>query len=621
MVEKLMLHVQYECHRAGLKLPWDKAVERLSTGSSGVAALQHLNKLRDVLITEGHMVPPLLGKYSVPQDSTVRGYVRDMDAEKPTDTRVVRWGDQIEDPKESLEIEGVVRGSGNYRRGFSKALEKFQKATGERRNRLPIELRDTATPRTVSNGKTGTKKVAKRGASAISSRSESVDPVDMDSEEDYDPSAAKKKGKYGLRKVAKPIRKYNDEESVDDIDEETEEDATQLTRGFLTTVMNTPQAKRLKVCETGHGLITPPSNKPVVLNLRPDLLKRFPCGTVLKNEVSSEETVLDAERSGDDMEQDVAYENGSDCGIADCDAEDGKYAINALEHPQTPIYPLAQQMARHVGYQGMGMHGLKAQYDDALRKGLDPHINGLDFNKSPATKSHVFSGGEAQVSSAYKLPAPPVYERMSPSHTSNSNSPLARKSAGVFSAFTSDTHVGNPVGRMSFDEYMTGYGIQSSSANQYGVSNSHIHASGQKASSNSLNKNSEQVVVTPFPSRNDHTSGTDIFQAGSIPFNAGSLEYHNYDGNSDAQVDFGLGAEIGSNNFSIGRIPARTASATTFQVAADDNAHATTDDFENTENTGDTVSEAHSSPARYIDYLPQEVDDNKENREWYGYSY
>ncbi len=71
MVEKLLLHLQYECHCEGIKLPWDKVVHRLSTGSSGQSALQHINKLRDILITEGHMVPPLLGKNTIPQDPMI----------------------------------------------------------------------------------------------------------------------------------------------------------------------------------------------------------------------------------------------------------------------------------------------------------------------------------------------------------------------------------------------------------------------------------------------------------------------------------------------------------------------------------------------------------------------
>ena len=100
MIEKLILHVQYECHRRGLQIPWDHVVHRLSPGSSGPSALQYLNKLRDVLVIEGHMVPPLLGKVTVKQDPSIRGYIRDMNDEIPTTTRTVRWDEKCEDRKE-----------------------------------------------------------------------------------------------------------------------------------------------------------------------------------------------------------------------------------------------------------------------------------------------------------------------------------------------------------------------------------------------------------------------------------------------------------------------------------------------------------------------------------------
>lgn len=458
MVEKLMLHLQYECHRAGLKLPWDKAVDRLSTGSSGASALQHLNKLRDILITEGHMVPPLLGKYTIPQDPTVRGYTRDMNAEKPTDTRVVRWGEHIEDRKENLEVEGVIRGSGNYRRGLLKGLENIQRATGERRNRLPVELHDS---RTESNGAAGTtKKAIKRRASVISSRSQSVDPAEMDSDEEYDPSSAKKKGKYGLRKVAKSAKKYKVEENSDvDAEDQTDDEADQPVRQAVTYAMSTPQAKRLKeeTRDNGHGLITPPSTKPVILNLRPEVLKRFPSGTGMKNE---EGPGFAVENSGDEIDQAVTDYGNSKA--------NGKYGVAPI--PQTPTHPLAQQMARATGYQGIGVHGLKTQYDDAIRRGVDPKINGLDYKKKgPAVNSQALVSGEGRVSSAYKLSAQPAYPAASTLR--NSTSPLAGSSAGAFPVFSSRVNSNTVNPSMTFGEYMAGLQDQDSVGAFFGVSN------------------------------------------------------------------------------------------------------------------------------------------------------
>jgi hypothetical protein len=116
MAEKLILNLQFECHRAGILLPWDAAVKRLHPGSKGNAALQHLLKLRDILITEGHLVPPLLGKRTVDLDPEVRGYIRNMMGNAPTDVRVVNWGENIVDRKVNIFNPDIIRGSGNYPR-------------------------------------------------------------------------------------------------------------------------------------------------------------------------------------------------------------------------------------------------------------------------------------------------------------------------------------------------------------------------------------------------------------------------------------------------------------------------------------------------------------------------
>lgn len=147
MIDKLVLIMVYECHRSGSKIPWDDIVHRLCPGSSGQAAVQHLQKLRDILLSQGHMVPPLMGRRGVAVDETIRGYVRDMDSAKPTDSRVLRWDEPYPDLKESLVVEGTVTGSGNYKRdknymnSGTTTIEKLSKnADGSRRNRLPKEL-------------------------------------------------------------------------------------------------------------------------------------------------------------------------------------------------------------------------------------------------------------------------------------------------------------------------------------------------------------------------------------------------------------------------------------------------------------------------------------------------
>lgn len=99
MIEKLVLHMQYELHRRGIEVPWNSIVHRLSPGSSGQSATQQLNKLRDALVSEGHLVPPLLGKVTQRQQPEIRGFLRDMNKEEITETRIVGWNEEVEDLK------------------------------------------------------------------------------------------------------------------------------------------------------------------------------------------------------------------------------------------------------------------------------------------------------------------------------------------------------------------------------------------------------------------------------------------------------------------------------------------------------------------------------------------
>ena len=351
MVEKLMLHLQYECHRTDVKLPWDKVVERLSTGSSGASALQHLNKLRDILITEGHMVPPLLGKKSVPQDPTIRGFIRDLDAENPTDTKVVRWGENVEDRKENLEIEGVVRGSGNYRRGTYKAIEKTQQASGERRNRVPVELRETGSDKAAGAKRKTTNK--KRSSRTVSSRLPSPDPAELASDEEYDPTVTKK-GKFArnLRNVSNAVGKYKVESSGDEAEDDTEDQQEDALRGVVSA--QTPRNKRLMGHEQGEeGLMTPPDTKTqrkiLKLKVNKDALLKLGKESIVPTRSPDEDAGLDheLEQYGDDMD------NGFD-GYGAQDHKDsealGEYRT-PNHHSQQPTFgDLAQEILQDRGY-------------------------------------------------------------------------------------------------------------------------------------------------------------------------------------------------------------------------------------------------------------------------------
>ena len=352
-----MLHLQYECHRADLKLPWDKVVERLSTGSSGASALQHLNKLRDILITEGHMVPPLLGKRSVPQDVTIRGFIRDMDADKPTDTKVVRWGEHVEDRKENLEIDGVVRGSGNYRRGTYKALEKNQQASGERRNRLPVELRETPAG---SNGTLDThqKKVSKRRYSrAVSSCLASPEPAGLASDEEYNPTF-NEKASFGrsLRKSAKPIGKYKVESSGDEAEHEANDWQEDAFRNII--AFNTPRSKRLMGHDQGEeGLMTPPATKQskvMKFKVNPCFLLKLDRESIVPKKFDDEDAGLDHELEQFDDDIEDGIEN-SDYDIDDPKGSQifGEYQTPTSQPHQLNVGQPFQENLQETGYPGI----------------------------------------------------------------------------------------------------------------------------------------------------------------------------------------------------------------------------------------------------------------------------
>lgn len=238
-MEKLLLHLMYELHLQGIKPPWDAIVKRLCDGSTGQAAIQHLHKLRDILVAEGHMVPPQMGKGNK-IDPTIRGYIRDMDSRIPTDVKVLRWGEFHEDRKENLVIPGVVRGSGNYKKiqnyelSSSTTVEKLAKpADGSRRSRLPAEIIEAKKAKEVDETKikVGRKskrilhKVARTKKPRVCSSTSSVttaDPADMDSDDEYNPNV--KEGKGSARKLAKRSKRSNRYVSSDDEDDLEEED-------------------------------------------------------------------------------------------------------------------------------------------------------------------------------------------------------------------------------------------------------------------------------------------------------------------------------------------------------------------------------------------------------------
>ncbi|CAD6453421.1 86875ef8-fbb7-4a25-8321-d80db1094877 [Sclerotinia trifoliorum] len=310
MMEKLILHIVFECRRADINLPWDKIAHRLCPGSSGAAAQQYINKMRDVLITEGHLVPPPLGKKAV-LDPSIRGYIRDTDAEDPKASRSVGWLEEIVDLKESLVVPGVSRGSGTYRR--DKTRWQSNKATIGEETPTKIVRARARPDRQLSKS---TPKPKEKVVKIKKERSESLDPAEMPSDDDYDPRNRLKIKGHRKRKVkVKNVRKY---ETDDDMDKATESENESF--GYSddeTYLIETPSKKK----GSGNDLMTSLAALPVTLKLSPDLLSKFPGGL--------------ASKSVQDM---LAGTETEDDGCTEEDHDDSETAAGASTHDGDDVF-------------------------------------------------------------------------------------------------------------------------------------------------------------------------------------------------------------------------------------------------------------------------------------------
>lgn len=288
MMEKFILNMVYEFRRSEITIPWDKIAHRQRPGSSGAAAMQHVNKLREILITEGHLVPPPFGKKNA-FDPNIRGYIRDMNSEDPKATRSVTWDEEIEDLKESLVIPGVTRGSGTYRR--NRAQWQNNKATIVEETPTKTFSTQARPDKRASKAKTDQKE---KSFMIKKERSESIDPAEMPSDEDYDPGNRLKIKGHRKRKVkVKTERKYDLDETSDF---ENESFGYSDDDEFLA---ETPSKKI-----AGNYAMAPLAGLPLKLKISPEKLKKFAAGLSIK---SAEEEV-----AVNEMEYNVDYGNGDD---------------------------------------------------------------------------------------------------------------------------------------------------------------------------------------------------------------------------------------------------------------------------------------------------------------------
>ncbi|KAK8086429.1 hypothetical protein PG994_001403 [Apiospora phragmitis] len=140
MYEKLLLNMYYECSKSGLDIPWEKIAHRLEPGTSKDAMLQTLERLRQTVLAEGHMVPPELGT----KDHWTRGFTRvypdSFQDEDILYSRPVGWLEEMDHPKERnptadrLTFNGQFKFKVTYTASTAPIPEMFKPDTSKRQN-------------------------------------------------------------------------------------------------------------------------------------------------------------------------------------------------------------------------------------------------------------------------------------------------------------------------------------------------------------------------------------------------------------------------------------------------------------------------------------------------------
>jgi hypothetical protein len=181
--------MEYELKRHGITIPFDAIAKRLASekDTTGPCVQQHLTKLRKEMLARGSWVPPLSGKPGSKQpQSDVRGYVMVKKRHGESEIREVLW---TEDAFQYVDLVHINK---------AKMFE-VNKSSGN----------GEGTPGSA-------RRLLKPKKSAMDLTGDELDPADLPSDEEFDPS--NKKSKYGKR-VTRASSKFGGNLKRDDYDD------------------------------------------------------------------------------------------------------------------------------------------------------------------------------------------------------------------------------------------------------------------------------------------------------------------------------------------------------------------------------------------------------------------
>ncbi|KAI9744223.1 MAG: hypothetical protein M1818_002375 [Claussenomyces sp. TS43310] len=215
--QALLLCIQYECYEHKIDLPWQKIADRLAgeRNSTDMSIIQHINKLRGMMLDQGRFVTPLMGRKDQTSNDNARGVIKvGVDQEGRPVYRDVAWGEDLSLLFNPKDIKSFVP-RGKY---------KLQSPATLKRSHTQANALDRATG-VFTDPATRRKNRALRGAAEASE----VDPADLSPDGDYDPNETFKrmtraKSKGLPRNSPSYVTGALDDEHAEESETETEVD-------------------------------------------------------------------------------------------------------------------------------------------------------------------------------------------------------------------------------------------------------------------------------------------------------------------------------------------------------------------------------------------------------------
>jgi hypothetical protein len=329
-----------------------------------------INKLRDILIVEGHMIPPPLGKTNVPRDPTIRALVRDFSSQDPEKIRVVRWDEKVEHRKESYQEPGVIRGSGNYVR----ASDGRRSTTSNNKKRPKMKLPDEylksqkeAKMGVQKNSQRKRREKGKRSKGNLEERDELADPADLPSDEEWNPKVTKKaKNSRRPRKSAVKVEPQSDGGAAD---------------------FNS--ALSMMRFGSNDATVSKHRSLPIKLPISPEKLAKWPAGSsgtpVSETQTMQIDSTVDYE--DDATEADIQYAEDDEA-YEEVDEDYEEPAEDGVHQEELQFVSPNSLFKKHFGelpdisYRGLFEHGTLDEYSAAIKAGTDPKLNGQKYKKS-----------------------------------------------------------------------------------------------------------------------------------------------------------------------------------------------------------------------------------------------